>query len=374
MRNVDVKRALSVLVVEDSEDDALLIVRELRRGGYEVDFERVDTAADMQAALARRPWNLVIADHAMPQFCGLAALQVLKDSALDLPFIIVSGAIGEDVAVEAMRCGAHDYVMKDKLARLVPAVERELREAEGRRERREAEASLRHAERLAALGTFAAGVAHEINNPLAAILLTARQGLGTAGQPQVVGAALREILEDAERCARIVANVLQFARKQPSLKAPVSLADVLRTACEQARKYASEQRVRVELRLPDGLPAVQANATDLEQVFVNLLMNAIQASRPRQVVKISASASGARVQVHVQDRGLGMDKATSARAFDPFFTTRPDRGGTGLGLSMAHGIVADHGGEVCLDSRPGRGTTVTVDLPCSTADAEGGGS
>ncbi len=137
---------LRILIVEDSEDDTLLLLRELRRGGYELDHERVDTAASMQAALEKRVWDFVISDHSMPAFSSSAALELLQRNGLDLPFIIVSGKIGEDVAVKAMKAGAHDYIMKDNLARLNTAVDRELREAEERRERRRAQESLRVSE------------------------------------------------------------------------------------------------------------------------------------------------------------------------------------------------------------------------------------
>ncbi len=130
---------LRVLIVEDSEDDAILITRELRRNGYDPVFERVDRPEAFSAALARQTWDVIIADYFMPHFDGLTALKLLQKSGLDLPFIIVSGAIGEDIAVAAMKAGAHDYVMKDKLARLVPAVRRELREAKVRLARRQVE-------------------------------------------------------------------------------------------------------------------------------------------------------------------------------------------------------------------------------------------
>ncbi len=139
---------LRVLIVEDSQDDTLLIMRALRRGGYDPDFERVDTSQAMCTALDEQTWDLVIADYSMPRFNGLAALALLKERGIDLPFIIVSGTIGEDVAVTAMKSGAHDYVMKDKLARLGPAVRRELQEAKVRAARRQAEERLRIRERF----------------------------------------------------------------------------------------------------------------------------------------------------------------------------------------------------------------------------------
>lgn len=134
---------LQVLIVEDSENDALLLQLELQRAGYETVCHRVDTAAAMSAALNRQRWDVVIADYVMPLFNGLAALALVREKGLDLPFIIVSGHITEDTAVAAMKAGAHDYVMKDKLARLGPAVERELREAEVRRQRRRTEETLK---------------------------------------------------------------------------------------------------------------------------------------------------------------------------------------------------------------------------------------
>lgn len=139
---------LRVLIAEDSEEDALLLVRELQRGGYAPTFERVETPEAMKASLEKQPWDLVIADYAMPHLSGLAALKLLKENGLDLPLIIVSGTTGEEAAVEAMKAGAHDYIMKNNLARLVPVVERELREAIVRRERKEAEKAFKESERL----------------------------------------------------------------------------------------------------------------------------------------------------------------------------------------------------------------------------------
>jgi PAS domain S-box-containing protein len=134
---------LRLLVVEDSEDDAVLVLRELRRGGYEPIHKRVDTAEALSAELRGEAWDVVISDYVMPRFSGLGALRILKDSGLDLPFIVMSGKIGEETAVEAMKAGAHDYIMKDNLARLVPAIQRELKEAAIRQERKLAEEALR---------------------------------------------------------------------------------------------------------------------------------------------------------------------------------------------------------------------------------------
>lgn len=137
---------LRVLIVEDCEDDALLLVRSLKGAGYTPDFLRVETGAGMREALTTQEWDIIISDYKLPGFSGLAALEVYKAADLDIPFIIVSGTIGEDVAVEAMVAGAHDYVMKDRPARLAPAVQRELKEARLRRARRQAARELAYTE------------------------------------------------------------------------------------------------------------------------------------------------------------------------------------------------------------------------------------
>ncbi len=135
-------RDLRILLVEDNEDDAMLLLREIRRAGYDVECKRVESAEEMSASLDSEPWDIVVSDYRLPHFSAPAALETLHDSGLDLPFIIVSGVVGEETAVEAMKAGAHDYIMKNNMARLVPAIERELRDAAVRRERREAQHAL----------------------------------------------------------------------------------------------------------------------------------------------------------------------------------------------------------------------------------------
>ncbi|NLU11070.1 MAG: HD domain-containing protein [Tepidanaerobacter acetatoxydans] len=137
-------KPLRVLIVDDSEDDTLLLVRKLKRDGFNPTFERVDTPEAMEDALSKNTWDIILSDYNMPRFDAFAALDILKKSGIDIPFIIVSGAIGEETAVAAMKAGAHDYIMKDNLARLVAAIERELGEAQIRHKKRETEKQLEH--------------------------------------------------------------------------------------------------------------------------------------------------------------------------------------------------------------------------------------
>ncbi|HEY4485219.1 MAG TPA: EAL domain-containing protein [Nitrospiria bacterium] len=184
-------KPLRVLIVEDSENDSQLLIRELQRGGYEVSHERVDTAEGMNAALDREVWEIAFGDYSMPHFNGVAALRVLRGRGLDIPFIFVSGTIGEDTAVEAMRSGANDYIMKGHLKRLVPAVERELREAKVRQGHRQAEELVKHLayyDRLTAL-------------PNRTLLLERLQEAIRRGQPENHPLAL--ILMDLDRFKEI---------------------------------------------------------------------------------------------------------------------------------------------------------------------------
>ena len=137
---------LRVLIVEDNDDDQLLLLRTLRQGGYEPAHRCVQDAAALTSALAEEPWDIVLCDYRLPQFNGAEALRLVQASGHDLPFMIVSGVIGEEQAVAVMKAGAHDYVLKDKLTRLIPAIARELRDAEVRRQRRQAESQLRASE------------------------------------------------------------------------------------------------------------------------------------------------------------------------------------------------------------------------------------
>lgn len=238
-------------------------------------------------------------------------------------------------------------------------------EAERARER------LHHDERMASVGILAAGLAHQINNPVNNILLTAEHALGEEG-PDAARAwreALAASAEEAKRCERIVRGLVAFSRGEPGQRWREDANLVLRRAQELTADAAAEHGASLALQLDPEPAPILANPIALEQALVNILRNAIQ-SRPGARVVLRTERGDRLVRIEIRDDGRGMDREALGRLFAPFYTTRADEGGLGLGLSVAHRIVTDHGGEIRVASRLGEGTTVTIELPL--AAPEGG--
>jgi signal transduction histidine kinase len=364
-------RPLAALLVEDVERDAMLLVRELQRGGFEPTWERVESSAAMAEALSRRRWDVVLSDYSLPSFSGPAALALVKERALDLPFVIVSGTVGEEVAVAAMRAGAHDFLAKGRLARLAPVIERELGEAALRAERRAMQDQLIISERMASLGTLAAGVAHEINNPLAVVLANLDFALEGLVDPDRVE-ALREARDAAERVRLIVRDLKILSRPTEENRGPVDVRRVLDATIRMAH---NEIRHRAELVRVDGeVPLVDASEARLGQVFLNLIINAAQAipvgsARSHTIRVVTSTDARGNVVIDVSDTGGGIEEAHRAHVFEPFFTTKPVGVGTGLGLSICHRIVTSLGGTLSFESVKGEGTTFRTTLPAAREDA-----
>src|SRR5262249_6887481 len=204
---------LHVLIVEDSEEDAELVVFELKRGGFEPVYRRVENPEEMAAALREREWDIILSDFSMPRFSVAEALNMVQARGLDIPFIIVSATIGEEAAVEAMKAGAHDYVLKHRLSRLVPTVNRELRESAVRVERRNLEEQLRHAHKLDSLGLLVGVVATDFNNLLTGILGHASLVLELVEGPPEIRGMLHDIIRASERAADLTRQLLAYAGK-----------------------------------------------------------------------------------------------------------------------------------------------------------------
>ena len=275
--SLKVKPRLRVLMVEDFAPDAELIALELSRGGYAVTWERVETAESMKAALANASWDVVLSDYSLPAFSGLAALQVMQDTAADMPFIVVSGTIGEEAAVLALKAGASNFLVKGHLARLLPAIARELRDVEIRRERGRAQAGLedqlRQAQKMEAVGQLAGGVAHDFNNLLTAILGYCELLLSDLAPDDPHYADVAEIQKAGTSAAWLTRQLLTFSRKaiiEPTL---IDL-NVVVTEMQAILRRLIRADVKVVLALRPGLALVTIDRGQAEQIVMNLAVNA----------------------------------------------------------------------------------------------------
>lgn len=221
-------------------------------------------------------------------------------------------------------------------------------------------------ERLASLGKLAAGVAHEINNPLGAILALTALTLEDLAPDDPRRADLQEVVRQAERCRNIVRGLLEFSRQTEPHVELLDPNKVLEDTLALISRQSFFFNIRVVKQLAPDLPRVSADRSQLQQVFMNMLINAVQAMEEKGTVTLqSRLAADGFVEISIADTGCGIPPDKLDRIFDPFFTTKPSGKGAGLGLSIAYGIVAKHGGAIAVASRPGEGSTFTVRLPAA---------
>ena len=504
-------KPLNLLLVEDSEDDALLVTRRLKKAGYDLTTKRVDNRVDMKEAIENDDWDLVLCDHSMPNFDPTSALSLIADSGLDLPLIMVSGAIDENTAVEFMKIGARSYVLKDNLTRLVPVIERELRSKTIRQQKREAdlalasqlqflqqileaipaaifyknkdgvyqgcnstyeqfmgvrrefiinhtldefiafglskiheeadrsvlesnmnlhyedkitlsdgshtevmihkapytdvkgqvagvvgviiditslkmaeqktrdlETQLRQAQKLEAIGTLAGGIAHDFNNILSAIVgyseLT-RQNIKGQKKPEEY---LGHVLSASQRAKDLVKQILTFSRRTEQKIQPVNVTLVAKEAFKLLRGSLPPS-IDMAINIESESLMVESDPTNIHQIIINLCTNAAHAMADSNgILKLELKEvekgkqdgresggiePGRYVQIKIEDTGHGMSPATLERIFDPYFTTKPVGEGTGLGLSVVHGIVVGMGGSIEVHSEMSKGTMFTILLP-----------
>ncbi|HUK17238.1 MAG TPA: response regulator [Bryobacteraceae bacterium] len=486
-------KALNLLQVEDCESDAALIVRLLEQAGYDVHAGRVETAPQMRAALERQAWDAIVADYHLPRFDAPSALAVLRETGLDIPFIVVSGAVGEDRAVAMMKAGAHDYLMKSNLLRLVPALEREMKDAMVRRERKladealrierqetershrlldamftaqvdavlacdtagivirsnpaavnilgfdptgigiaaileklqipagpdmsatrralagevvvnleqptpdrtfessslpmrgaageimgavtivrdisekkRAEQQLRQAQKLESIASLAGGIAHDFNNILTVVSGNISLALEEACPDCETRSILPAALESVQRAACLTRQLLAYAGKGAFIRKPVSVSAVAEQAVAILRPSLAE-RIRIVTDLAGDLPSLLMDPGQMEQVFSNLILNAVEAipdGRPGSVT-VRTGFEGDAVRIEVADNGCGIDAETQRRIFDPFFTTKFP--GRGLGLAAVEGIVRTVNGRIAVESAVGLGTRIGVIMPVPEA-------
>jgi PAS domain S-box-containing protein len=496
---------LRVLVLEDNLLDAELAILTLDQAGYACKWDCVDTREAFLRCLAQQAYDLVISDYNLPTFDGLSAVQLLRQRDPDLPFILVSGTLGEETAIESLKAGATDYVIKSHLARLSPVVARALRERDEQRQRREAEARYRdlfenandmiytrdlhgyftsmngmgerltgysrqellsmsleqllspeclsrraewvvkrqdelvlsaaeelefirkdgarvfvevgsrliyengrptgvqgiardvserkraeeerkhledqllQAQKMESIGTLAGGIAHDFNNMLTAIIGNIQLVLESTPPTSLDYPLLAEVEKAATRATALTRQLLTFSRRQPLERRTIDLNGTINELSQMLRRLIGEN-VDVTIRLDGELAPIFADPAQIQQVVMNLAVNARDAMPGGGSLQIVTRGvlldeqacrnypwahPGRYAQLVVGDTGAGMDAELQQRIFEPFFTTKERGKGTGLGLSVVYGIVKQHEGFVELESAPGRGTTFTIFLPAA---------
>jgi two-component system cell cycle sensor histidine kinase/response regulator CckA len=368
---------LRLLIIEDSEDDTALIVRELKRAGYEPDFKRVDSEDALRSVLALREWDLVISDFSMPHFSGTDALKLVRTVGSDTPFIFVSGTMGEDTAVTALKNGAQDYLVKTNLKRLAPAVQRELQEVEDRRERKRLEKHVQQLQKFEAIGRLAGGIAHDFNNTIGAIMGWAEMGCDEAQEGSRLRDRFEKIRDQAVWAGELTSQLLTFARRQVLQPRGVNLNTLIDEGMKLLYRLIGAQfEVRI-VKHPD-LEIALVDPTQIQQALMNLCLNAQDAMPEGGTLTIEtqnvvideeycrqhpSGKPGQYVMLSISDTGVGMDKATLDRVFEPFFTTKELGRGTGLGLATVYGVVKQHNGFIYAYSEPGNGTVFRLYFP-----------
>ncbi len=371
---------LRVLLLEDSELDAELLLRALRRDGYDVESTRVDTAEGMRAALQAQTWDIVVSDHSMPSFDVLGALSLLREFEIDIPFILVSGSIGDETAAGAMKAGAHDFFLKNRLARLGAAVQRELGEAQVRRERRLATARLAENERMLRRAVevrddFLTIASHELKTPLTPLLLqlasaaklvqTCRDA-GAEVPAEPLAERLRKAMGHVERLKTLVDRLLDVTRMTsghlPLSPQPVDLRDLVGGIVD--RMGESLERAGCPVTLTAESIVGVWDAAGVETVVTNLLTNAMKYGEGRPIdVTVTREARSA--VIAVRDRGIGIAAEDQERIFERFERAVPleHYGGFGIGLWVAKRVVEAHGGTIRVESAPGKGALFEARLP-----------
>jgi two-component system, cell cycle sensor histidine kinase and response regulator CckA len=371
------KSPLHILQLEDDPHDAALVLSTLEAEGINCAVTCVQYRDDYVAAIERGGMDLIISDYSLPAFDGLSAVALLRAKSAELPFILVSGTLGEEVAIDSLKSGATDYVLKDHLSRLAPAVRRAMQEVDERTERLRLEAQIIEAQKMEVIGQLASGVAHDFNNILAVIIGYSDLITSDLSLDSPLRKFTEEIRHASERAAGLTRQLLVFGRKQTVQPVVLDLNEVVRTLEKMLRRLIDEN---IDMTIIPGkqIGRVKADTGYVGQVLMNLVVNARDAMPNGGRLTVATSDAtldenylrehpgavpGEYVMLSVTDTGTGMTDEVKALLFEAFFTTKPLGKGTGLGLATCQTIVQQSGGHIDVYSVVGQGTTFKIYFP-----------
>lgn len=382
---------LKVLYIEDNPLDVEFVDELLRENGFDCEMTVVEMEASLRDSLEKSQYDLILSDCSLPAYNGIAALSVARLLCPEIPFIFVSGTLGEEAAIECLKCGATDYVLKERLSRLPPVVRRALDEVEARKRHeatlRELDASREafyQAQKLETVGRLAGGIAHDFNNLLAVILGYAEVIQASTSNGDVRGEYSREIIKASHRAADLVEQLLSYSRNQRLDPVVINLNDELSHIHTMLSRLVGEQ-VRIEAELADDLWLVEIDPVRFDQIIMNLGANARDAMPDGGMLSIKTRnlprdhpeallptdlPPGDYVEIRVTDNGTGMSSEVLEKVFEPFFTTKEVGKGSGLGLASSYGIVKQSRGGISVQSEVGVGTAFSLFLPRSRGELQ----
>ncbi|MEI6456310.1 MAG: response regulator [bacterium] len=367
---------LRLLLVEDEEDDALLMTRLLEKEGFEIDVHRIQLPSEMESALENKDWDLIICDFRLPKFSGRDALNIYKKKAIDIPFILLSGTVGEEIAVDMMKAGAHDYIMKDHLLQLGPSIRRALGDAEVRKQNKQALEDLRLSKEKAeksdrVRSTLLSNMSHEFRTPLTSILGYAEVIMEDGMDPEIRKSALK-IFNSGKRLMKTLDSITLLSQMESGIN-PIlrefDLHSLLNKSLESHKEFSNYKSLNLEKRL-DGKFMVVSDEELVLTACSALLDNAIKFTT-RGTIQITTTApeiDGVRMAgFSITDEGIGISPENLEMIFEAFHQVSEGYSrhyeGIGLGLSITKRITLILGGKIKVESIEGKGSSFTFLFP-----------
>jgi len=365
-------KLISILLIEDNPGDRRLISEMLAEAsanepGIAFDVQYADRLQLAIEYLGQHRAEVILLDLGLPDSQGLDTLKRVYSEVPELPIVVLTGLNDELIGVQAVNKGAQDYLIKGQvdthlLRRTIRyAIER--KQAEERERRLQLQLNL--SSRLASLGLMVEGITHEINNPLSSVIGFA-QMLMYEDLPENIKNDVKMINDNAQRIADIMNNLLTFARQQNLQRTYININDIIRATLQMQAHSLESHNITVIPQLDPALPSTMADATLLQQAFLNLIINAeteMKQAHGKGNLLIKTTLISDTIQISFTDDGPGITEANLTHLFDPFFSTRGVGHGTGLGLSVCYGIINEHNGQIYVQSQPGKGAVFTVELP-----------
>ncbi|NOW88883.1 signal transduction histidine kinase [Clostridium beijerinckii] len=370
---------IRVLIIEDSRASLNFEVAQLKRSGFNVDYEQIENAEDLRKALNCKEWDIILSDHVMPNFNSIEALKILNETKLDIPFIIVSGEIGEETAVEAMRAGCKDYIMKDKMARLGMVVKRELKDLHERVERKRVEEEMRNllirskeeAEAAnKAKSNFLANMSHEIRTPLNGVIGMIELTLMNSELKDELRENLLIAKDSAYSLINIVNAILNFSKseagKMELRESNFNLKNLIHNTLKIYSYDVRKKGITLEYNDSDEIPdLLYGDSEKLQQILNNLISNAIKFTDGGRISLIIKAEQiiGEKIILRflVKDTGIGINEEDKNLLFKSFSQLNNsysrEYNGTGLGLALSKQLVEILGGGICVESHMGLGST-----------------